>query len=316
MPLRAHLKRVLEKVLAGLGTSTLRGRLHLRKVAILSYHNVVPDADPPLGDASLHLPLSRFRNQMDALVRHFRVVPLHTLLSGSVALEIEGSDGTGEADGIRVAITFDDAYRGAIELGLPELASRGLPATAFVCPGLLGSAGFWWDRLADPAAGVVPAPLRRHVLETLGGRQEEAVAWARRGNLPLRDMPALYRPGSPEEVEEASTFCSLGAHTWSHVNLATIPDGEARVELDRSLSWLLEREVDIPHTLSYPYGLSSQAVRALAASLGFAAGFLVEGGPAPPGVLAEAPFLIPRLNIPRGLSLDGFMARVSGLWPW
>jgi peptidoglycan/xylan/chitin deacetylase (PgdA/CDA1 family) len=316
MALRAHVKRVLEKALAGLGTSTLRARLHPRKVAILSYHNVVPDADPPLGDTSLHLPLSRFRAQMDALVRHFRVVPLDALLAESVEPGIEGGEGIGEAHGIRVAITFDDAYRGAMELGLPELASRDLPATAFVCPGLLGSEGFWWDRLADPAAGGVPAPLRSHVLERLGGRQEEAVAWARRENIPLREMPALYRPGSPEEVEEASAFCSLGAHTWSHVNLATIPEGEARVELDRSLSWLREREMDIPHTLSYPYGLSSPAVRALAARLGFAAGFLVEGGPAAPGVLVDAPFLIPRLNIPRGLTLDGFMARVSGLWPW
>ena len=316
MSLRAHVKRVLEKVLAGLGTSTLRGRLHPRKVAILSYHNVVPDADPPLGDTSLHLPLSRFRDQMDALMRHFQVVPLDVLLSESVGLEIERGDGISEAHGIRVAITFDDAYRGAMELGLPELASRDLPATVFVCPGLLGNEGFWWDRFADPVAGVVPTPLRSHVLERLGGRQEEAMAWARRENIPLREMPESYRPGRLEEVEEASAFCSLGAHTWSHVNLATIPEAEARVELDRSLSWLREREMDIPHTLSYPYGLSSEAVRALAARLGFAAGFLVEGGSAAPGVLVESPFLIPRLNIPRGLSLDGFIARVSGFWPW
>jgi peptidoglycan/xylan/chitin deacetylase (PgdA/CDA1 family) len=316
MALRAHVKRVLEKVLAGLATSTLRSRRNPRTVAILSYHNVVPDADPPLGDASLHLPLSRFRAQMDALMRHFRVVPLDALLTDSVELGIEGGDGIGEAHGIRVAISFDDAYRGAMELGLPELASRDLPATVFVCPGLLGNEGFWWDRFADPAAGVVPPPLRSHVLERLGGKQEEAMAWARRKNVPIREMPALYRPGSPEEVEEASAFCSLGAHTWSHVNLANIPEGDARVEMDRSLSWLRKRERAIPHTLSYPYGLSSLAVRAQAARLGFAAGFLVEGGPASPGVLAEAPFLIPRLNIPRGLSLDGFMARVSGLWPW
>ncbi|MEJ2542287.1 MAG: polysaccharide deacetylase family protein, partial [Gemmatimonadota bacterium] len=292
------------------------GRLHPRKVAILSYHNVVPDADPPLGDTSLHLPLSRFRDQMDALMRHFQVVPLDVLLSESVGLGIERGDGIGERHGIRVAITFDDAYRGAMELGLPELASRDLPATVFVCPGLLGNEGFWWDRFADPVAGVVPTPLRSHVLEILGGRQEEAMAWARRENIPLREMPESYRPGSLEEVEEASASCSLGAHTWSHVNLATIPEPEARVELDRSLSWLRKREMDIPHTLSYPYGLSSAAVRGLAARLGFAAGFLVEGGSAAPGVLVESPFLIPRLNIPRGLSLDGFIARVSGFWPW
>jgi peptidoglycan/xylan/chitin deacetylase (PgdA/CDA1 family) len=318
MALRAHVKKALEKTFAGSGLFALGARLHRRKVAILSYHNVVPDADPPLGDSSLHLPLSRLRAQLDVLVSRFHVVPLEDLVTGSAHPQTNVASGPGPGDGhrIRVAITFDDAYRGALELGLPEVTSRGLPATMFVCPGLLGGDGFWWDRLADPGSGVVPAPIRTHVLEALGGRQEEALAWARGEGMAIREMTRAYRPGTRAEVEEASASFSLGSHTWSHVNLATIPDGEARDELVRPLSWLRERGVEMPVTVSYPYGLSSKPVRDTAAGLGYAAGFLVEGGITAPGTVAESPFMIPRLNIPRGLSLEGFMARLSGVWPW
>lgn len=316
MALRAQVKRAMEKALAGLAVPALGAHLHRGKVAILSYHNVVPDADPPLGDASLHLPLSRFRAQLDSLVSRFQVVPLGALMHDSARVGSGPAAPAANRHRIRVAITFDDAYRGALKLGLPELASRGLPATVFVCPGLLGNDGFWWDRLADPASGVVPDPIRSHVLEGLGGRQEEVLGWAREQGVPLREMDGLYRPGNLQEVEEAAASCSLGSHSWSHVNLAAIPEGEARVEMERPLSWLRERGQKDPSALSYPYGLSSEPVRKLAANLGYVAGFLVEGGLTASRKLAERPFLIPRLNVPRGLSLEGFVTRVSGVWPW
>jgi peptidoglycan/xylan/chitin deacetylase (PgdA/CDA1 family) len=318
MALRTHVKRAMEKALVGSGLTALGPRLHPGKVAILSYHNIVPDTDPPLGDTSLHLPLSRFRAQLEILMTRFRIVSLQDLLSGSTETERRATGRTWakNAPRIRVAITFDDAYRGALRLGLPEVVSRGLPATVFVCPGLLGSEGFWWDRLADPVSGAVPDPLRSRVLEKMGGRGEEALAWARDLGLPVRAMPELYRPGSREEMEEASALCSLGSHTWSHVNLATIPESEARLELERPLSWLRQAHTEGPPPVSYPYGLSSEPIRGLAARLGYAAGFLVEGGLTAPETLAETPYLIPRLNVPRGLSPEGFVTRVSGVWPW
>src|SRR5213079_1926770 len=57
----------------------------------------------------------------------------------------------------RVAITFDDGYRGAVCIGVPELARRDVPATLFVVPGFVGKGPFWWDAVAPGARGVDPA---------------------------------------------------------------------------------------------------------------------------------------------------------------
>ncbi len=38
----------------------------------------------------------------------------------------------------RVAVTFDDAYRGAVTIAQDELTRHGFPSTLFVAPGLLG----------------------------------------------------------------------------------------------------------------------------------------------------------------------------------
>src|SRR5690606_35559597 len=77
---------------------------------ILAYHNVVPEGESAAGDRSLHLPVADLRSQLDRLTRTHDVVPLASLLDPGV-----------ERNRPRVAITFDDAYRGAITCGVDEL---------------------------------------------------------------------------------------------------------------------------------------------------------------------------------------------------
>src|SRR5687767_498679 len=109
--LRSTLKRATEVALAHGGPAHL-GRLRGRaRALILAYHNVLPEGEAPVGERSLHLPLTRFREHLEHLARHHEVVPLPALLDG------EGSTGRRP----RVAITFDDAYHGALSVALPEL---------------------------------------------------------------------------------------------------------------------------------------------------------------------------------------------------
>src|SRR5690606_1975386 len=104
----------------------------------------------------------------------------------------------------------------------------------------------------------------------------------------------------------------LESHTWSHCSLAALEDGELEVELTRPLRWLKQT---FPHAaipcISYPYGLNSPLVRRKAAEAGYTAGLLVEGG-----VLTRSgldPYALPRLNVPAGVSVNGFTLRTSGL---
>src|SRR5207245_581397 len=118
MSVRSALKTALEAGLAHSGIAGLpRARLS-RQALVLAYHNVVPDDCGPCGDRSLHLPHRSFVHQLDHLLRTCSVVPLAEILTPAPSRERRP----------RVAITFDDGYRGAVTLAVEELAQRGVPA--------------------------------------------------------------------------------------------------------------------------------------------------------------------------------------------
>jgi len=59
-----------------------------------------------------------------------------------------------------VALTFDDAYRGVLELALPLLERFAAPATVFVATAYAREgARYWWDRLAWVMERRIPASL-------------------------------------------------------------------------------------------------------------------------------------------------------------
>jgi len=54
-----------------------------------------------------------------------------------------------ERHGRFVLVTFDDGYRDNYELAVPVFASRGVPATFFVCTGYIDRPHLaWWDEIA------------------------------------------------------------------------------------------------------------------------------------------------------------------------
>ncbi len=301
--MRATLKRAIEGLLVRGGAAwAVRPRLSHRP-AILAYHNVVPDDAPPQGDRSLHVPLRRFVQHLDLLCETHEVVPLDSLRSGNAVARKRPS----------AAITFDDAYRGAVTLAVDELVRRGLPATIFVAPGLLGDRSFWWDDLAAQDGGGLPDSLRRMALDKLGGREALIREWARQSGTPERTLPDVWRSANEEELQTAARRpgITLASHSWHHPNLGCLPPTELRAELERPLQWLQERFSTTIDWLAYPYGRSSPEVESAARAVGYAGSVLNEGGLVPGR--AVDPFRLPRVNVPAGLSGDGFVLRCVGL---
>ena len=300
------LRRAAEWMASATGFRNAVARLRAPSTAILAYHDVVPAGEPLAGDASLHIDQPAFADQLDFLLEHARVAPLD---------EIVREDGDGSDRRPRVAITFDDAYHGALTAGVAELRARGLPATMFVPPGLLGSGAFWWDALAPTGGGPLRAHVRTHALEALSGRQDRVLAWAATEGLAMSELPPYARPADEEALLEATTYegLALGAHTWSHPNLARIPAEEIRAELARSKAWLAERAPRYIDWLAYPYGLRTEEAVALA-SEHFRAAVLVDGGLARVrGRATGAPHALPRINVPRGMTVEGLAMRLAGL---
>ena len=295
-------KPAAEFLLARAGPATFAARRRRGSTLILAYHNVIPDDAAPIGDCSLHLSLARFRSQLDRLEKTHDIVDLATARGAS-----------GGSNRPRAAITFDDAYRGALALALPELARRGLPATVFVAPGLLGSTGCWWDLLAAPdGSGLLPS-VRDHVLDALRGDGAAAVAWARTIALPLVSLPVHAGIATEEELRTAAALpgIRLGVHTWSHCNLACGGDAELEAELVRPLVWLRERFERVVPWLAYPYGRYASTTARDARNAGYEGALRIDGGWVPSA--GDPSFVLPRLNVPAGLSRAGFILRASGL---
>jgi peptidoglycan/xylan/chitin deacetylase (PgdA/CDA1 family) len=296
---RTLIKRLAESVLA---SDVLGPIVQLRRrdrVLILAYHNVLPPGVPVAGDASLHMPFDTFVHQLDAIAE-----------SGAACrLDVAFRDGRRW----RVALTFDDAYRGLLRWGVPELDRRGIPATIFVTPAFVGGRSFWWDVLAGEA-GLADA-VRVTAIENLGGDDARVRAWAEEAGVRSIEPPAHLCAADEAELSAAVATGSitLASHTWSHPNLCRVESERLDDELARPLAWLRERYESVLTWLSYPYGLTAPHVETAVRKTGYEGGLLVDGGWCGRG--AGPSLRTPRLNVPAGISPAGFRLRLSGLAP-
>jgi peptidoglycan/xylan/chitin deacetylase (PgdA/CDA1 family) len=297
------LKRVVEDTLVGSGVAAIAsGRLR-GQTLILAYHNIVPDDVAPGGDRSLHLPRRAFAEQLDLVQEHCEVVALDAVRD------------TAPVDGRpRVALTFDDAYRGAVTCGVAELARRGLPATIFIAPAFVGGQSFWWDALSSDACAGPPPELRERALSALGGDDRAVRAAAAADHLAVRDVAPAMCVASEDELRAAARYegVTYGSHSWSHPNLASLSEDALANELRRPLAWLWARFERVSTWVSYPYGLSGPTTAGAAAAAGYSGALAISGGWIPRG--GQLAFVLPRLNVPSGLSRAGLRLRLAGFF--
>ena len=90
------------------------------RLAILIFHRVLPQRDPLIPALETE---AEVRNQMQALARWFKVLPLPRAID---LLE------QGKLPSRAVCVTFDDGYEDNASAALPILSELGLPATFFI----------------------------------------------------------------------------------------------------------------------------------------------------------------------------------------
>src|SRR5690606_31477793 len=210
---------------------------------VLAYHNVVTENKSDYGDASLHLSANLFHQHCEMLASQADVVALGAAWSDSPRP--------------RVAITFDDAYVGAVLNALPMLARRRWPVTVFVAPGMLGGQAFWWDSVICRGRRSLPRDFRARALVEGGGRGPGVMAMADASGFKSARPPAGALTASEQQLREAlreSPLLSLGAHTWRHVCLSAVDRAEADREIRASLDWTRGFGAQGIAQLAYPYG--------------------------------------------------------------
>ena len=171
------------------GLMRLAGRSPKARFVVLYYHEVPEEAR------------TRFARQMRALSRRATVVRA----AHAGALPRTGS---------YVAITFDDAFRSVRTNALPELLSRGFPATIFVPVGFLGKKPDW-ETTTEVNDQVMTCDELRSLPELI-----------ELGSHSL-SHPHLTRIDAARLREEVTTSRhKLGELIGSHVSLLAFPYGE------------------------------------------------------------------------------------------
>jgi peptidoglycan/xylan/chitin deacetylase (PgdA/CDA1 family) len=138
--------------------------------------------------------------------------------------------------------------------------------------------------------------------------------WADEINLPCSDgLPSYAHTATSAELQDALGFpgITVGSHTWSHVNLASLNAADIAAELVRSREWLFAQFGEKAISwLAYPYGLDSPRVCRAVAAACYAGALRIDGGWHRASEVS--PFARPRLNVAAGLSPTGFRARLLG----
>ncbi|HEX6693810.1 MAG TPA: polysaccharide deacetylase family protein [Longimicrobiales bacterium] len=296
MSARSLARGIIEACLVRGGIARAARQARAGDVAILSYHNIVAPADAGYGDASLHLPLPQFLAQVEALSRTHDFIDLDDV----------GKPHAGRR--IRAVITFDDAYRGAVQLALPELIRRGIPAVVFVAPGLLQARSTWWDQLA--AADRLTGSQRNHALVNMAGRGEAITAHAFSGGQ-IPDLPPSYGIASIHELlAGCGSEIAIGSHSWGHEYLPALDESELRRNLEQARAWVAANAPRPCNWLALPYGGGNAEVSRTALDVGHAGVLRIEGGLC--GTRFN-PGAVPRINVPSGMSERGLVLRASGV---
>jgi peptidoglycan/xylan/chitin deacetylase (PgdA/CDA1 family) len=126
-------------------------------------------------------------------------------------------------------------------------------------------------------------------------------------------MPGYAQAATEAELRAGLALdgITVGSHTWSHANLASLSAVEVVIELERSRDWLrAEFGKNAIDWLAYPYGLDSREAHRAAADAGYRGALRIVGGWHRPSDVS--PFARPRLNVSAGVSKAGFRARLLG----
>jgi peptidoglycan/xylan/chitin deacetylase (PgdA/CDA1 family) len=138
------------------------------------------------------------------------------------------------------AITFDDGYRDNFDCALPVLDRHGFPATFFVATGFIGTTARM-DRYRDCCG------------------DDAMLSW--------EQVAEMRRRGH-----------ALGGHGRRHLELAELPEADARAEIEGSREDLEARLGVHASLFCYPRGSESPSVRGLVAQAGYRGACTVRPG--------------------------------------
>lgn len=235
----------------------------IRRPRILMYHIV--------GDAELSA--RQFEWQMRFLRDYFEPISLDALID-------RVQDGT--TTGREVALTFDDGVQNHFAVAWPLLRAHQVPATFFVCPGLVESGDWLWRTELRMRLEVLDGATRTGAARSAGCTATEVegiMEWTKGLSMdarraferdieahttdftPPRAQVEHHAPLTWDQLREMDDgLITIGSHTRTHPILPTLTESMLEDEIGGSrlaLEGKLGRTVDL---FSYPNGANNSGV--------------------------------------------------------
>lgn len=209
---------------------------------------------------------TELERQLRYLRRVFNIVPLEAFAASGTERKPSGQQR-------QAAIAFDDGLRSNVQVAYPILRALGIPATFFVCPGLIEERKWLWTHEARRRLRFAEAALREELAAELNAPSgvEAFVQWMKELELPdrkraearLREATAGFVPSaSDHEACDLAEWHELraldpsvvivGSHSMTHPILPRMSTPEIEVEVRESRR-IIEEKLGRPAELfSYP----------------------------------------------------------------
>ena len=270
-------------------------QLHRRgAVIVLTFHRVLNDAE-----------CQRTCSLAGIVIRRRTFESLAGFVAGECQAVDFAQAGAASTGKMRIMFTFDDGWKDNYTNALPIMRAHGIPATVFVCPGLVGRTLPFWPELVTSLLTKASPPVAASEIESLienlktysAERREQFIS--RLCRLHAQDGGADTYDGdqtvSWEDIRQMDTEgVRFGCHTHTHQILTAVPARTARQEIRESkkaIEAVLHRPCDL---FAYPNGNTSAATRRILAEEGFTAAFTTQRGAWTNGCDRLA---IPRVNV-------------------
>jgi peptidoglycan/xylan/chitin deacetylase (PgdA/CDA1 family) len=198
------------------------------------------------------------------------------------------------------AVTFDDGWRDSYDVAFPILLKYNIPATIFLCAGLVGTNHlFWFERVQRLVNGVAASGVGIERMKAYCGgltssemskgiRDNRTLAWLishqLKGLRPDRindwldkaETHFLITHGGDrnlldwDEIREMSKKnISFGSHGMSHNILTALDKNEKSYELAQSKTILSEKGINFVPAISFPNGSYDQETINIAEEVGY-----------------------------------------------
>ncbi len=263
MSIKAALSPFVHAVSFASGRSAKLAKRQLG-LRVLMYHNI--------GGAELST--KNFRAGLHYLQHNFSVLPLATLIKKLQQHQPIAGD--------EVALTFDDGYRNLLTTAVPILQEFKLPATFFVCPGLIENRQWLWIQDIRERLGMIsPVQLDHFAAEQGWPNLDSEQLISRMKQLPhpqrlaqcerIRERTKNFLPSKTQHLEfdlmnwdELSALdpalITIGSHSANHPILSTLAPEEITAEIIGSRQTLEKRLGRPVEFFCYPNGEYSAPV--------------------------------------------------------